>query len=143
MNRGKGRGTGGMAREPIQPDGRSGAIQRAAEVPGSSLGRIDVHLDPGAELEPGADGESRHQVDVPTEVVGPAGSGANPQVQLRRGPEEGGERSERGADHRRSDLAVPLELGHRTARNHAELEWGPGSPRTDQKRLVVDRHEPL
>src|SRR5215218_6449411 len=136
MNRGKGRGRGGMGAAAYPPlsdslryverirQSRALALraQRFAQVPRGALGRIDVHLHAGAELEAGADGEPGNDVDVPAELIGSVRGRANPQVQLRRRVEQLGEGEDGPPDHRRADLAVRLEGRRRAARDDAELE---------------------
>src|SRR6476620_11626984 len=81
-------------------------------------------------------------VDPPVELLGAAGGGADPEVQLRRAVEELGEGAHRGGDHRRPGLVV-LEAGGLPPRDHPQLERRGGRPGTDQRRLLVDRDQPL
>src|SRR4051812_42022227 len=52
-----------------------------AELGRRALGRHDVQVEAGAELEPREMGEARHDVDPPAERVGPLWGGADPQVE--------------------------------------------------------------
>ena len=72
-----------------------------AQLCGRLLGRDDVEVHPGAELEPGEVGEARHDVDPPAEVVGAARRGAHPQVQRRRGAEAAPQAPQRVVQQRR------------------------------------------
>src|SRR4051794_32487667 len=94
--RGSGRGRGGMGAGAYPRLSDSFDISRQirqrrawvlgaeciAQVRGGALRRVDVHVDPGAQLEAGADRQPGDDVDVPAELLGPARGGANPKVQL-------------------------------------------------------------
>src|SRR5213080_4094629 len=138
MKVGSGRGVGGIERGAYPGgandlDSRVRAVavlvERRAEVGSRPLGRIDVDLDPGPELEAGPDRQPGEDVDVPAELLGAARRRADPEVELRRAVEGGGEADDRVAEHRRADSAVGLERGRGPAGDHPQLEWRSRGPR--------------
>ena len=64
-----------------------GRSRRPAQLAGRPLGRHDVDVQAGAQLEAGEACEPRQDVDVPVEVVRAARRGAHPEVERRRRPE--------------------------------------------------------
>src|SRR4051794_31908269 len=130
MKRGIGRGFGRTPAPYLR-------LEAVTQVRGSALGRVDVDVDAGPELEAGLDRQAGGDVDVPVELVSPAGGSADPEVELGRAVEEVGEGAQGGADHRRAALVL-LEAGSLPARDHPQLERGARGPGADQRRLLVD-----
>ena len=94
-------------------------VSRVAQLGGGLLGRDDVEVHAGAELEAGEVRQARHDVDPPAEVLGVARRGAHPQVQRRAGAEPAREAPQPVVQQRGAGRAVVLEARPRRGAGRA------------------------
>src|SRR5512132_2621272 len=114
-----------------------------AQLGGRLLGRHDVEVHAGAELEPGHVRQARDDVDAPAEVIGVERGGADPEVQRRDvaqlAPEAGQGFVQQGGARR----PLVVEAGARYARGEHELERQAPAVGRHEHGLVVDRDDAL
>ena len=93
--------------------------------------------------KPALTAEPRRDVDVPVEALRLAARrGPHPEVEVRRAAHVLGQQPHRRRQHRRPRRVLG-EAGRLGAGHDPQLVGRPRGPGADQRRLVVDRHQPL